>query len=246
MCIAAIATGSLLAAGSFPKQRPDWDSLPRTNKTWAVWKTTFRAHELMLEREHHETGEGGGVFGSTAAEITTHVIPATTATTGTLLTPDMLTFHAALAASTTPTGDFSLQDLDSHLDRMANAATNSGLTLFQMTDTNALLKATTSRQYVGIKKLLTDIKLSSSSPCTRYPGTSDAAPDHKTIKLLQTAIRNFWSIGGFCSSYGWGVGHLHTSGACKNKMPGQVDTAANCDKLEGPGATRNKVWDNFA
>ena len=26
--LAAIATGSLLAVGSFPKQRPDWDSLP--------------------------------------------------------------------------------------------------------------------------------------------------------------------------------------------------------------------------
>ena len=32
--LAAIATGSLLAADSFPKQRPDWDSLPRANKTW--------------------------------------------------------------------------------------------------------------------------------------------------------------------------------------------------------------------
>ena len=31
--LAAIATGSLLAAGSFPKQRPDWDSLLRANKT---------------------------------------------------------------------------------------------------------------------------------------------------------------------------------------------------------------------
>ena len=27
--LAAIATGSLLAAGSFPKQRPDWDILPQ-------------------------------------------------------------------------------------------------------------------------------------------------------------------------------------------------------------------------
>ena len=34
--LAAIATGSLLAAGSFPKQRPDWDSLPPANKTWTT------------------------------------------------------------------------------------------------------------------------------------------------------------------------------------------------------------------
>ena len=33
MWLAAITTGLLLAAGSFPKQRLDWDSLPRANKT---------------------------------------------------------------------------------------------------------------------------------------------------------------------------------------------------------------------
>ena len=49
--LAAIATSSLLAAGSFPKQRPNWDSLPRANKTWTAWKTAFRAHQLTLERE---------------------------------------------------------------------------------------------------------------------------------------------------------------------------------------------------
>ena len=49
--LADIATGSLLAAGSFPKQRPDRDSLPRTNKTWAAWKITFHSHQLTLERE---------------------------------------------------------------------------------------------------------------------------------------------------------------------------------------------------
>ena len=42
--LAAISTGSLLAVGIFPKQRPDWDSLPRRNKTWTAWKTAFRAH----------------------------------------------------------------------------------------------------------------------------------------------------------------------------------------------------------
>ena len=39
--LAAIATGSLLAAGSFPIQRPDWDSPPRANKTWTAWKNRF-------------------------------------------------------------------------------------------------------------------------------------------------------------------------------------------------------------
>ena len=144
-----------------------------------------------------------------------------------------------------PTGDFSIQALDSHLDRMADAATNSGLTLFQLTDVNARHTATTTKQYEAIKKLLTKIKFSSSSAGTRSPSTAIATHDHKTIKLLQTSIRNCWSIGWFCSSHGLGVGHLHTSGFCKNKAPGHVDTTT-CTNPAGPGATRNKGWDDFA
>ena len=164
-----------------------------------------------------------------------------------LFTPDALAFHAASATATMPTRGFALQALDGHLDRMANAATNSGLTLFQLTDANARLTATTTKQYEAIKTFLTKIKLSSVSLNPRSPGTNAgaAAPDHKTIKLLQTAIRNRWSIGGFCSSHGWGVGHLHTSSSCKNKAPGHVDTATSANPA-GPGATRNKGWDDFA
>ena len=82
---------------------------------------------------------------------------------------------------------------------MADTGTNSGLTIFQLTDANARLTATTSKQYEAIKKLLTKIKLSSSSPNTRSPstGAGAATPDHKTLNLLQTAIRNRWSISDF-------------------------------------------------
>ena len=109
---------------------------------------------------------------------------------------------------------------------MADAATNSGLTLFQMTDANARLTATTSKQYKAIKKLLIEIKLSSSSPNPRSPSTgADATTDQKIPKLLQIAIKNIWSISGFCSSHGWGFRHLHPSNSCKNKVPSDVDTA---------------------
>ena len=82
---------------------------------------------------------------------------------------------------------------------MADAAMNSGLTLLQLTNTNARLTATTLKQYEAIKKLLTKITLSSSFPNTRSPSTGAVAatPDYKTVKLLQTAIRNRWSIGRF-------------------------------------------------
>ena len=72
--LAAIATGSLLAVGSFLKQRLNWDRLPRANKTWTARKTAFRAHQLTLEREQRATGEQGDVFGSTSATTALHGI----------------------------------------------------------------------------------------------------------------------------------------------------------------------------
>ena len=146
-----------------------------------------------------------------------------------------------------PAGDFSLQAPDGHLDRMDDAATNSGLTLSQLTDANARLAAATSTQYQTIKKLLTDIQLSSSSP--NHGSSSDGASagttrNQQTIRLLQAAIKNRRIVGGFCSSHGWGVGHLHSSSTCKNKMAGHVDTATRSNPA-GPGATRNQSWDAF-
>ena len=128
---------------------------------------------------------------------------------------------------------------------MADAATNNGLMLSQLTDANAQLDATTSMQYQNIKKLLTDIKLSSSPPNPRSSSTgAGATDDQQTIKLLQATIKNCWIIGEFCSSHGWVVGHLHSSITCKNKMTRHVDTATQTDPA-GPGATRNQVWDDF-
>ena len=49
-------------------------------------------------------------------------------------------------ASVSYASDLALQALDGHLDQMADAATNSGLTLSQLTDANARLAAATSTQ----------------------------------------------------------------------------------------------------
>ena len=231
--------------GNLPKQRPDWESLPRANKTWTAWKTTFCSHQLTLEREQRAAGERGGVFRSAAAAISIHGITAATTTPGALLTPDLLAFHAASETATTLAGDFSLQDLDGHLDRMAIAVTNSGLTLFQLTNANARLTSRTCKQYEAIKKLLTEIKLSSSSPNPRSSSTGAGATNNQnTLNLLQAAIKNCWYIGGFCSSHGWGVGHLHSSSSFKSKLSGHLDTATHASPT-GPGATRNQGWDDF-
>ena len=106
--LSAIATGSLLAAGRFPNQRPNWDSLRRANKTWTAWKITFRSHQLMLEREQRATGDQGDVFVSAAAAISIHGITAATANPGALNTPDALAFHAASGTSTSPASNLAL------------------------------------------------------------------------------------------------------------------------------------------
>ena len=127
---------------------------------------------------------------------------------------------------------------------MADAATNSGLTLSQLTDANAGLAAATSTQYQTIKKLLTNIKFSS-SPNPRSSSTgAGATSDQQIIRLLQSAVKNRWILRGFCSSHGWGVSHQHSSSTCKNKMAGHVDTATRSNTA-GPGKTRNQGWDDF-
>ena len=127
--LAAIATGSLLAGFSFPKQRPDWDSLPRANKTWTAWKTAFCAHQLTLECKQRATGERSNVFGSASAATALHVITDSSARPGVHNSPDALSFHAASGPSSPHANDLALQALDGHLDRMADAAINSGTIL---------------------------------------------------------------------------------------------------------------------
>ena len=114
----------------------------------------------------------GGVFNSAAAAINIHGITASTATLGALLTPDTLAHHAASAAAYQPAGEFALQVLDAHLNQMADAATNSGLTLHKLTNANARLSSATTKQYYTITILLGDLKLQSDSP-----NTGDAAHD---------------------------------------------------------------------
>ena len=155
--LAAIATGSLLAAGIFPKQRPNWDILPRANKTWTARKNAFRAHQLTLEREQRVTGERGDVFDSASAATALHVITDATVRPGVHTSLDALIFHAALGPLS-HANNFEIQVLDGHLDRKADAATDSCTTLSQLTEANAHLASATSSQYQTIKKLLTDIK----------------------------------------------------------------------------------------
>ena len=154
----------------------------------------------------------------------------------------------ASGPSSSPANNLALQALDGHLNRMADATTNSVTTLLQLTDANARLVSATSMQYQTIKKLLTQIKNSnSSSPNPRSSSSgagASATNDQQTIPLLQSAVKNRWIIGGFCSSHGWGVSYEHTSATCKNKLACHIDTATRSNPA-GPGGKKNQGWDAF-
>ena len=88
----------------------------------------------------------GDVFGSASAATALHGITDATARPGTHTSTNALAFHAASGPSSLPASDLALQALDSHLDRMAETATNSRLTLSQLTDSNTGLASATSTQ----------------------------------------------------------------------------------------------------
>ena len=227
MWLAAIATGSLLAAGRVPKQRPDWDSLPCANKTWDAWRTTFRAHQLTLESKHRATGERGDVFVSAAAAITIHGITTTTATPGALITPNILAHHAASEAAYQPAGESPYRRL---------TATSTRWTTPQQRATSPSISSQTPTRALPLPPPSSTTpsrnccQTSNSGPPPRAPANSardQTAPNHqtRTIKTLQAAVKNRWDVGGFCSTHGWGVGLHHTSGSCKKRGPGHVNTA---------------------
>ena len=174
-----------------------------------VIKNRFLCSTAHTEREQRATGERGDVFGSASAATALHGITDATARPVVLTSPDALAFHAASGPSSLHASNLALQALDGHLNRMADAATNNWTTLSQLSDANGRLASATSSQYQTILKLLTDIKNSNSS--SPNPGSSSscagagATSNQQTIRLLQSAVKDRWIVGGFCSSHGWGV-----------------------------------------
>jgi hypothetical protein len=107
----AIASTSILASGHFPRPTDDWESLARNNKTWAAWKTHYRAAHIARKRQMLAAGATG----------TTGTAHAVTGGDKPILTADTFT------------------RLDGYLDNLAAAATNERTTLAQLIENNATL-----------------------------------------------------------------------------------------------------------
>ena len=48
--ILAIPSTNILASDDFPHTTNDWEALPCAHKTWAAWKTHYRANGRMATR----------------------------------------------------------------------------------------------------------------------------------------------------------------------------------------------------
>jgi hypothetical protein len=221
--LAATATKSLLAAGSFPIQRPVWDAKLPTTKTWPAWKQWARESQLTVEREQRASGARGDTFGSASAAIEYHR-PASSSS-----------FAGAAGRATLPSFE---EQFTNGMDALALAATNEKAVLDNLVSSNKVLSELTAKKLATIEQLIVSK--------TAAPGAVPSTADTKLVAQLRAAIKGKWVTGGFCSTHGYGVSADHDSATCKNKKPGHVDTASRSSPA-GPGHDKhiNKGWDAF-
>ena len=185
--LAAIATKSLIAEGSFPKVRNEWDSRAAAAKLqWTDWKKWAREAQIGVEREQRATGDRGDVFGSAAAACAIHGI-----------TPTPPTTPFAGAASSLSIS----QQMEQGLDNLALAVTNEKTVLDTLVATNKLLTDQTATKLAKIEHLLACAATSSPPP----PAANAPASSDRIIAQLRAAIKHKWAPGNFCSTHGHGV-----------------------------------------
>ena len=82
---------------------------------------------------------------------------------------------------------------------------------------------------------------------TDPPPPTEKRAMEKRILILQSAVKNKWKFGGFCSTQGHGVRAGHENGNCADKKDvgkaGGHDVNSNHANPSGPGKDSNKGWD---
>ena len=107
----ATASTAVLAAQHFPRAIDEWEAMAPALKTWATWKTTYRAAHIARKRQLLAAGSGKPL--NRAHAVTADDFPANTY--------DKLDSYL--------------------LDNLANAAAHEKLTLAQLVESNAMLTA---------------------------------------------------------------------------------------------------------
>ena len=181
------------------------------------------------------SGKRGEVFGIASSAVAIHGITAASAPSFSGASADLPNFTAVF-----------FKQIEGHLNNMATAVTNENSILENIVEINASLTKITTNKFARIKKLLLEVK-SAASYGTPTPVTGKAAASIDrdcVVSQILVLFKNKWFVGGFYSTHGWGVGPDHSSSSCRSNKPGHVDTAAR-ENPSGPGANRNKSWDDF-
>ena len=130
---------------------------------------------------------------------------------------------------------------------MNDAAMNSGLTLHKITNANACLASTTTKQYNAITKLLSDIKLRSASPGTGNAAREQTATNQKTrtTNTLQVAVKKPLGHQRILLNPRLGRWAPPHQQFLKNKGP-ETSAPPPATSQQVPAPPKNKGWKDFA
>ena len=134
--VLVIATTAMIADGRFPRTTEEWEDLPAADKTWKKWKTMYKAAQgkerVRAKAAGGSTSFGGNNEGGANAGTNT---------------------GGADAAAGTNGGAFSVTELESCFDNLANAAKVERATIDELVKNNSVLTTTNSDLVASNKKL---------------------------------------------------------------------------------------------
>lgn len=138
-----------------------------------------------------------------------------------------------------------MEQLNSHFNNLAAAATSANAAMNQLIAANATLATTTADNIAEVKSLLLDVKAGIKAQALSVTPSLEAAATMacaKEVALLRLAIKNVGYPENFAQPTVTALGH--TSATCKCKGLGHVNTATRSNPAR-PGGNINKHWDHF-
>lgn len=167
----AIASTAVLASQHFPRTTDEWEARPRANKTWAAWKTTYRAAHIARKRQLLASGSTSMDTPGRAHVVTTDA---------SLVTPD------------------TFERLDGYLNNLANAATQERTTLTQLVENNASLTASVATLTASVAALTAAYTLLSKghAPAVMTAPVASGSARTRPPRLQQFAVNGYcWTHG---------------------------------------------------
>ena len=199
----AIASTAILASGHFPRPTDEWEALTANAKTWAAWKTHYRAAHIARKRQMLAAGKTTSSFGGAAHVVTT--------------------IDEAIS-------DVTLTRLDGYLDNLAAAATTERSTLTQLIENNATLTANVTSLTASVASLTSAYAILAAGRNNNNTGGTGGGtqqPRHSDRKP------SYLAVDGYCWTHGYRVRKGHDSANCKDKATGHKDAATRAQTMGG-------------